>query len=555
MLTRKLGALLRGKATPFQIVAASVLGALLGFAPALRQAPGLYVVLVGTLLVVSANLGLAILVAGGARLLSLVAAPVSFSVGQFLLDGPTSGLARTIVNAPVLAWFGLQYYAVAGGQALALVLGLGLGLGIARLVRGFQRRMAAAAGNPSRLNEIAAKPLARSLVWVFFGGGAKGSWDQVLERRIGNPVRITGVVVALGLGGGLYAAHRWIARTWARDELASRLEVANGATADVGGVELDLREGRLGITGVALADPEELAKDIFRAEELSADFDQVDILRRRVHVAKLVVAGAKSGAPRAEPGRRVERAEPSEPPAPAPDSNEWDLEQVLAQAELWKARLARGKQWLDRLAGARGKAGEEGGEGVAERAARAAREAGWFTVAASHLVDEAPTFRLSELSVAGLVADWLPGKELDLVGRELSTQPWLLDAPAQLELGSRDGSVGFAVDLAPVSRAGGKGALRFHWKGLSVDEALAQVRWKGAAPLSGGTLDLELDGSWADGRIGVLDLPLLVTFRDTTLALGGGEPTKVEKLVIPIGLAGRSIACACASIPSASPRP
>ena len=49
MITRKLGALMRGKATPFQIVAGCVLGAMLGFAPEVRQAPGLIALLVGAL--------------------------------------------------------------------------------------------------------------------------------------------------------------------------------------------------------------------------------------------------------------------------------------------------------------------------------------------------------------------------------------------------------------------------------------------------------------------------------------------------------------------------
>ena len=92
MITRKLGSLLRGKATPFQVAAACVLGALLGFAPGILQGPALVLLLVAALLVVNANLGLALLVAGGARLLALLLAPVSFSIGRFLLEGPTEGL-------------------------------------------------------------------------------------------------------------------------------------------------------------------------------------------------------------------------------------------------------------------------------------------------------------------------------------------------------------------------------------------------------------------------------------------------------------------------------
>lgn len=540
MITRKLGALLRGKATPFQIVAACVLGALLGFAPAIAQAPGLYALLVGALLIVNANLGLALLVFGGTRILSWIAAPLSFEIGQFLLDGPTTDLARGIVNAPVLAWCGLSYYAVTGGQLLGLAIGLLLGFTIAGSVRSFRRRMAAASGNPSRLAEISSKPWARMLIWVFFGGKGKGTWDEKLSKRVGNPVRVWGVVLVAVVGGGLWFGQRVLVQTFARQNLELRLENVNGATAEVGAVELDLREGRFGLSALALADPKALERDLFSANELSADFDQVDILKRRVHMARLVVSEAKSGAPREVPGIRVGPKDDDEgaaDEAPA-EKGVWKLEDVLAEAETWKGRLEQGKRWLDRLSGMAGGGKDPEDEGFAERMARMAREAGWFSVEAGHLVDEAPTFRLSELVVDGLAANWLPEKVLDLRGSELSTQPWLLDQPAKLSLASRDGTVGFEVDLSPVSRAGGAGALRFHWKGLSVDQAMGMLRLDGSAPLKGGTLDLELDGAWADGKIGVLDLPLRVTFRGTTLSMPGVKETLLDELMVPVGLAG-----------------
>ena len=297
MLTRKLGGLLRGKATPFQLTAACILGALLGFAPGPTQAPALYMVLIAALLVINANLGLALLTAGLAHLLSYLVVPVSFEIGRFLLDGPTSGLASAIVNAPILAWCGFEYYAVAGGQVVGLVVGLLAGLFITRSIGAFRRKMVAAQDNPTRLREISAKPWARFLIWLFVGGTGKQTWEQKLAKRIGNPVRIWGAALMVMLLIGAFFAQQALAGPFARRGLKFGLESANGATVDVGGVELDLGEGKLAVSALALADPNALDQDLFRAAFLEADVDQADFLRKRVHVGRLVVSEARAGAP------------------------------------------------------------------------------------------------------------------------------------------------------------------------------------------------------------------------------------------------------------------
>ncbi|MEM7310223.1 MAG: hypothetical protein AAF682_26345 [Planctomycetota bacterium] len=561
MVFRKLGSVLRGQATPFQLFSACVLGAMLGFAPSFSQGPALLIGVIALLLLVNANLGLALLIAGAAKVLAVAAAPLSFRLGQLLLDGPGRETAREVVNAPVLAWCGLEYYAVAGGQVIALALGGIVGLFLARTVGAFRRRMLAAQDAPGLLSALAAKPAARLGLWLFFGGKGRSTWEQKLSRRVGNPVRVPGVALLLVLGGGAYAVQSQLAGTLARGALEVALERANGATADVGGLDLDLFGGRLGATDVALADPNELSLDLFRAAQLEADVDQVDLARRRVHLARVVVRDVRSGAPRETPGERVESPaeEESEPEAEAEkpwDPRDLSLEDVLQEYELWRDRLAQARGWLDKLSGLRG--GAEGderdappegrdedpadeprdGESWSERIARQARERGWFSVRAERLIDEAPSFRLSELVVDGIATDFLPGRVFDLRATELSSHPALLDQPPRVELVSRDGDVRFAVDLAPASRAGGDGALSFSWRGLDVDDVLARLRLPGPAPLVGGTLDLELDGTWDDGRIGWVDLPLRATFRDTELRLPGIEPTRVDGLTLPIALSG-----------------
>jgi hypothetical protein len=172
------------------------------------------------------------------------------------------------------------------------------------------------------------------------------------------------------------------------------------------------------------------------------------------------------------------------------------------------------------------------------RVERMVRESGWASIASERLDRPAPSFRVSELAVEGIAADWLPGAVLDLRGAELSNAPWLVDGAPTLELTSRDRTVGFAVNLAPASRGGGLGGLRLHWNGLSVDDAMSMLRIEGEAPLRGGTLDVSLEGTWADGVIGAIDAPLRVTIRGATVAVPGVEEVVLDELVLPIHLSG-----------------
>ena len=112
MIAKRIAKILRGNATPAQMMMACVLGAGLGFMPGFAQAPGLIVLLVLLLIVLNANLALAAMVTAAAKIVSLLLLALSFHVGRLLLDGPTEPLFKMLINMPVLALFGFEYYVV-----------------------------------------------------------------------------------------------------------------------------------------------------------------------------------------------------------------------------------------------------------------------------------------------------------------------------------------------------------------------------------------------------------------------------------------------------------
>ncbi len=537
MLTRKIGKVLRGKATPFQIMLACVLGSMIGFVPGVMQAPGLLLGLLLLLLVINANLGIAAICTALAKLLSLALMPVSFQIGRVLLDGPTRPLFEWAINTPVLALFGFEYYATTGGMVIGLALGLVLGALLTGSVGRFRKVMASLEEGSERYQKFSSKKSVKLLTFVFIGGGkGKKGYDDLLSKKIGNPIRTIGVVFAVLFLALAFVGQMFLAEPILTSQLTRGLERANGATVDLESANLDLGEGTLQLTGLAMADPNALETDLFRATTITANVSGASLLTKRIALDQLVIEDASSGEQRAAPGSIVG---PPPQPAPAPPTGDEEktIDDYIAEAEKWKERLAQAREWLEKV-GQREPGEdlppEQRRETLKERLAREVREKGYARVKAEHLIEGAPTFLISDLEALGVRAAQLEGEVLDIRGTNLSTHPHLVEGQTDLEITSRSGNL-----EARTSIGAADSSLLLRYDGLDADTVGEQLTVMGDPPISGGTIDLLLDGAWSDQGVGTLDLPLRVTLNDTTLRLPGtGEEADVDEFTLPITLRG-----------------
>lgn len=537
-LLRKIGNLLRGKATPLQIIAGCLLGAWLGFMPGFAHAPGLIVAFTLALIVLNANLFLAAMVGLASKLLSILLLPASFQVGRMLLDGPTEPLFRKLINAPVLALFGFESYVATGGLVIGGLVGLVTGILITRGIQSFRRKMASLDQNSARFHEITQKPWARFATFIFAGGGLKNPDYQALlaQSKIGNPIRTLGailVVLTVVLG---VVTYKFFASSIITAQLRSGLELANGATVDLESAELDLKSGRMALAGIAAADPNALDTDLFRAVRLEADVSGVNLLRKRLQLDRVIVSGATSGEKRRVPGRRIASAAEPSKPIQWPDAQ--SIEDFLKNAQVWRARLAQVKQWLDKISGPDAKPAEGApvDETLEARLKRLAGEQGYASVTASHLIEGAPTLLITELQAAGVTMSQLPGEKLDITARNLSTQPSLAGGAPEISITSASDKLGFNAKFSGLSLVKGDNTLAFHYRGLPVDSVMQHLKVSSGTVLTGGTIDLAANGKYFT-QGGTVDLPLQATLKDTTLTLGG-KATKISNFALPIGLAG-----------------
>lgn len=541
MFWRSFGKILRGKATPFQISLACILGAMLGFTPTGIPAVGALLFLLALLLILNANLVLAAVVLGGSKILSLILAPVLFTTGRILLDGPTQPLFKWAINTPGLALADFRYYTVTGGLAVGLLVGIFLAILVNAAIKSFRTRMAALQNNNEAYAKWSSKAWVQWLSWLLIGGrDPKKGYEAILNKKIGMPIRPLGVVAAAGIVALVFLVQMFFSEPLVTATLQRSLERANGATVDLDSARVDLQQGSITIAGLAMADPNNLDTDALRADRAEIAIRGRDFLTKRIGFERAELTGAAHGAERSRPGRLV-GPRPTPPPPEPTTPEEKTIDDYLQQAQEWKQRLAQIREWLDRIATQNPDRAPEDPtvprETLRERLAREVRLKGYHSVAASHLVEGAPTVALYEGLAANIRIPQLEDETVTIEVHNVSTQPWLLDAPATVTIKSSGQKFDFDINLGASARTPGASHLKANIRNLPIDDFASQLRFIGEPPMQGGTMDVNINADISAG-LSNLDFPLKVTLRNTTLNLPGVGKEAVDELPVTLRIRG-----------------
>jgi uncharacterized protein (TIGR03546 family) len=542
MITRKIGKILRGTATPFQLYSACILMSVAGFMPGLEQATGSLIFILLALLILNANLVLGAFAGIAAKLLSLVMMPVTFSVGQFLLDGPTQGLFKGLINAPVVALFGLEYYVGAGGWVVGTVFGAGFGFATVHGINTFRRKMADLDEASEKFKEFNSKAWVKACKFIFIGGAMKKSYKEILDKQnwVGNPIRPVGVVAAILTLVVVFCVQAFFGEQIMTAGLRSGLEQANGATVDVESAEMDLKENKLLVNGLAVADPNALDTDLLRAATLEADISGANLLRKRIQLDRVVISDASTGEKRRLPGRLVgRRSEPSASDPGASGDGAKGIDDYMEDAKKWKERLRQVRDWLEKMSDPEQEQGDgPADETLQERLEREIAELGYRRVKASHLIDGSPTVVIAELIINGMRVPQLAGETLDIKANNLSTQPWLVAGAPAIVANSSSNSLALNLVMGESAATKSENIFDLKFNGLETDMVASGLKLGGEQTLSGGTMDLLMKGSWSTAGGVSVNLPLNVTLHNAKLNIPQLKNAMVETLTIPIGIEG-----------------
>ncbi|HAI11494.1 MAG TPA: hypothetical protein DCM28_07300 [Phycisphaerales bacterium] len=531
MITRKIGKILRGNSTPAQLMLATCFGSLLGFMPG-TQAVGMVVLLLLLLCIFNANIWITGLAGLFAKAISIPLMPITFATGRFLLDGPTSGLFTKLINAPVTALLGLEYYVVTGGLLLGLIIGLVTGFLLVRGVKGYRQKMAALEEGSQAYAKWSSKRSVKILTWLIMGSGPKKGYDELLNAK-GKAIRWIGVAGAVLFVGLIMLIRMFFTDQIVTNYLIASLEKANGATVDVANAQVDLTEGVMTLDKLAMADPNALDTDLLRAEKITINISASDLLRKRITMDEVTVIDSSSGEKRAVKGSRIGKpVEPSEPPVIDGDAK--TVEEYIKQAKHWKDRLSQIREWLSKVSTPKSDPSDK--ETLEDRLNQQIQQLGYARVAASHLITGKPTLTIIKLTAGKVKFAQLPGQTLDINAANLSTHGHLLDQPTTIDITSSTGDLLFNLAMPNQSTAPGK--LKFVGKGFDIDKVAANLKIGDTAALTGGTFDVNLE-SQLTNTFGTasIDAPLNVTLNNTTFNIAGNSQ-KVSTLSLPIGLKG-----------------
>ena len=330
--TKKILLILKSDLSPNQIALAFALGIFAGLPPM-----GLHVILPASLALLFRCSFRSFLISTGVfKLLSLVVAPGSYALGQWLLDAHR-GLDtfwRWLTHLPVLAPMGYSQYLLLGSIALAVLFAIPLFFLVRWLVRRYRQSFAAWVSG-WRISQWAKTK--RGVGWArkFFAGGER-KYELPSSRR--GVFRIIRREMLIGLPI-LYVLAYFVAAMvvpfFAGTAATSAVSWAVGTEVAVSDASFNLLTGGLTLSDFTIQDPEALDENLVVIPELKVDVGLMPLIADRVVLNSVVIADAQLHVKREADGTlNLDNA-----------SSGWNAEGYLE----WAAQYADTVDWLGLL--------------------------------------------------------------------------------------------------------------------------------------------------------------------------------------------------------------
>ncbi len=536
LITRKIGKILRGNATPYQLFMACFLGSILGFIPDFQHSAGLTILTILLILILNANIGLSLSFFAIGKLLSYILTPFNFKIGELLLNGHTGDFFKTLINSPVFAFFGFEYYLTTGSLLTGIVAGIVFGITVVLIVKTFRKSMVKAEEKKSAIYRISISLLGKAIIFIVFGKGKDKDYEEVMSKKA-FPLRLWGIAIVFVFVLLFFLFQNFLAGNFIKKQLINGLEQANGATVNIKKAYIELSESRFIIEGLQICDPEKPDTNLFEAKKIVADISTKALLTKRLRLDNVEILGAEIGKKRKVKGKLLKPLEVKEEEKAGNNS----LEQYLANAKELKRKLKKLKRWYKKISESAKQVqkytGKEG-ETLEERLKREAESYGYKNVMANHLIEKYPVFSIGKLKADNIKTyGMLKDETLSLFMKEVSTNPNLLEMPPEIHLKSSKNTLKFELILKGLTNQNGDNTFTFSLNHLNTDDVLKKVKLK-QQYIRDGKTNIKGNGKIFNRKDVEIDAILNIELNNSIVKIPELGEERIDKLTFPVYLSG-----------------
>ncbi|MCF6764998.1 TIGR03546 family protein [Thiotrichales bacterium 19S3-7] len=505
-----------GQATPFQLFLGCLFGFILGFIPGFSYAPFLVLLFIFLVLIFNVNIGFVVIAYIISKILSFIIEGLSFHVGQWLLDGALAPIFKWMINTPVLAYAGFDYYLVTGGFIVAIILGIIVGLIVVKLFTSVRNKMASVQTNSEMYQKIVNKFSVKLITWILLGKAAhKVDWVKLKDKRLKHPFRISGVVLVVILIILLFVFQSFLQGQMVSNIIKSQLTKVNGATVDFKTLDINLTDAKLSITGLGFANPDDLANDRFYAEDLTAKLNISHLLTKRLSLAQVVINTISFNHQRTSKGvlyvstdSSVDADDKKAQAKPVEKSHDvemksYPIDQYIKNAKQYKGYLDDVNRLLNMISSDET---QEDKKAETESVDQQVKVYGYANVRAVNLVEKVPTLTIESLTTNNIKSNY-ENKVFNLNAKNLATEPYLLDQPTTINLVSTDESI--KVKLFNANQKGKVNTVNLVLNKLPAKALFDTIKFNKNFSLTADKYSLNTNGQWhiANHRV-YLNLPV-----------------------------------------------
>lgn len=514
---------LLGGLSPAHVWVSVVLGVLLGMIPDYGASPGLVALVLLCSVLIRVNIGLFAVSVVLSKSVLLLCLPWLFDLGHVALHGSLGAVFLSLSQLPVLAWFGFERFATVGALLVALPLAFVTAF-VANKVVQKMRNAGAHLQTNAAFDAFAQSFLGRTSLTLMLGKSSKEGLGAALNKPVPLFRWKEGLIAASLIA--VLAAGLW---QWAKSDLKGALvpvlERANGATVDVDGLSLNVWTGTLDVTDLEVADPSDLSLNLLSASQLKIAMSTTALLSKQVVVTEVSAREARSGMPRSEPGELVgplveleglgEGAAISSPTAE-------DLGGYVNEAEQWLDRLKQAQSWLKKWEGnipsdsnSKGNIGSPSYEDWLEEQIA---QSGYTGLSYAPIEDSYWSAVAEKVSVDSVRVAAFADRDLTVLLENLASNPKQRSVSPSLKVASDDDSIDMFIQLDEL-RGAGENRIDLRFLELDAQSTLSSLKSSIAERVSGGQIDLSLNGEFRYAGEGELALDLLASLSDAELII------------------------------------